>query len=58
MLRPYPAPNTRFLNPAMSDLLLPLSESEEMYLVNLARLKEAGEAAPVPLSHLAERMQV
>jgi len=35
-----------------------MSESEEMYLVTLARLKEAGVDGPVPLSQLAAELDV
>lgn len=35
-----------------------LSESEEMYLATIARLQEAGQAGPVPLSRLAEELEV
>jgi DtxR family transcriptional regulator, Mn-dependent transcriptional regulator len=35
-----------------------LSESEEMYLATIARIQEAGQPAPVPLSQLAGEMAV
>ncbi len=35
-----------------------MSESEEMYLVSIARLKEADVSSPVPLSHLADSLRV
>lgn len=35
-----------------------MSESEEMYLVSIARLKEDGAEGPVSLSRLAERLSV
>jgi DtxR family transcriptional regulator, Mn-dependent transcriptional regulator len=35
-----------------------MSESEEMYLVSIARLKEDGVEGPVPLSHLAGELDV
>lgn len=35
-----------------------MSESEEMYLVWIARIIEAGNEGPVPISHLAEQMQL
>ena len=35
-----------------------MTESEEMYLVTIARLEEAGEEIPVPLSHLANELAV
>ncbi len=35
-----------------------MSESEEMYLVTIARLREIGIESPVPLSRLAEEMQI
>lgn len=38
--------------------IAPLSESEEMYLVTIARLVEGGEREPLPLSRLAEAMSL
>lgn len=35
-----------------------ISESEEMYLVWIARLREAGEKGPIPIGLLAERMGI
>jgi len=35
-----------------------MSESEEMYLVTIARLNEKGEAGPVPVSQLASELSV
>ncbi len=35
-----------------------MSESEEMYLVTIARLNERGIESPVPLSRLAQEMQI
>ena len=35
-----------------------MSESTEMYLVTIARLNEAGVSGPVPISRLAERLDV
>ena len=35
-----------------------MSDSEEMYLVSLARLKEAQPSRPVPMARLAKQMQV
>ena len=35
-----------------------MSESEEMYLVWIARIVEAGVDGPVPISQLAEQMQI
>jgi DtxR family Mn-dependent transcriptional regulator len=35
-----------------------MSESEEMYLVTLAALKEAGRQAPVPVSQLAQELSI
>jgi len=36
----------------------PLSESEEMYLVTIARLVDAGEPEPIPLTRLAEELAI
>ena len=35
-----------------------LSESEEMYLVTIARLVDAGEPEPIPLARLAEELAI
>ena len=35
-----------------------MSESEEMYLISIAQLNEAGVASPIPLSQLASALQV
>lgn len=35
-----------------------MTESEEMYLVSIARLKEQGKECPVPVSRLAEELSV
>ncbi len=35
-----------------------MSESEEMYLISIARLKEAGVEGPAPLSQLAEELNL
>jgi len=35
-----------------------MSESEEMYLVTLAMLKEAGESLPIPVSRLANELNI
>jgi len=35
-----------------------MSESEEMYLISIAQLNEAGIASPIPLSQLASALQV
>jgi DtxR family transcriptional regulator, Mn-dependent transcriptional regulator len=35
-----------------------MSESEEMYLVTIARLKETGQGLPIPLSQLAGELDV
>ncbi len=43
----------KFLRPTIN-----MSESEEMYLVSIVRLKEAGVEGPVPLSQLAESLAV
>jgi DtxR family Mn-dependent transcriptional regulator len=39
-------------------ILTKLSESEEMYLATIARIQEAGQPGPVPLSHIAGEMAV
>lgn len=39
-------------------LLTNLSESEEMYLVTIARLVESGQSAPTPLSRLAGELAI
>lgn len=35
-----------------------LSESEEMYLITIARLVEQGHQRPIPISHLAEELAI
>ena len=35
-----------------------MSESEDMYLLTVARLEEAGEEAPIPVSRLAQELSI
>jgi Mn-dependent DtxR family transcriptional regulator len=35
-----------------------MSESEDMYLVSLARLQETGVEVPVPIAKLAQEMSI
>jgi DtxR family Mn-dependent transcriptional regulator len=43
----------------MSDLISkPISESEQMYLITIARSKEAGGREPLPLSHIAQTLSL